>query len=466
MFTFDINEHEYKHIHFIGIGGISMSGLAEILLEEGYSISGSDVNSSHITDTLRKQGAKIYKTHDKNNISGADLVIYTDAISKDNEELLISIEENIPTIDRATFLGALMKNYKNSIAVSGTHGKTTTTGMITSILNKSTLNPTILLGGVLDEINGNVKIGSKDYLLTEACEYKGNILKYHPTMAIILNMEEDHLDYFENINHIVDTFAEYAQNIDDNGYLIINADDIHSEKVLNTTSCNTVTFGINSEADYRAENISYNKKGYSKFILNVKNQEKYPVSLNVMGIHNLYNALASIAAAHISNVPMEIILNALKDYKGTNRRLETKGSINGIKIMDDYAHHPTEIKATLKALKKAKANNIWCVFQPHTYTRTKLLFDSFSESFFDADKVIITDIYAAREQDTGIIHSINLVNSLKDNKVDTVYIDSFHKIETYLLENAQEGDIIVTMGAGNIHEVGENLLEAVKKEAM
>src|SRR5699024_9794117 len=300
MFTFDINEHEYKHIHFIGIGGISMSGLAEILLEEGYSISGSDVNSSHITDTLRKQGAKIYKTHDKNNISGADLVIYTDAISKDNEELLISIEENIPTIDRATFLGALMKNYKNSIAVSGTHGKTTTTGMITSILNKSTLNPTILLGGVLDEINGNVKIGSKDYLLTEACEYKGNILKYHPTMAIILNMEEDHLDYFENINHIVDTFAEYAQNIDDNGYLIINADDIHSEKVLNTTSCNTVTFGINSEADYRAENISYNKKGYSKFILNVKNQEKYPVSLNVMGIHNLYNALASIAAAHIS----------------------------------------------------------------------------------------------------------------------------------------------------------------------
>lgn len=466
MFKFDINAHKYKHIHFIGIGGISMSGLAEILLEEGYKVSGSDVNSSNITDTLKKKGAQIYKTHDKKNVEGADLIIYTDAISENNPEFLKAIEENITTVDRATFLGALMPNYKNSIAVSGTHGKTTTTGMITTILNKSTLNPTILLGGVLDEINGNVKIGNKDCLLTEACEYKGNILKYNPTMAIILNMEEDHLDYFENIDHIVNTFAEYAENIDEDGFLIINSDDIHSDKVIKRSTCNIVTFGIEKDADYRAENISFTEEGYSRFILNIKNKEKYPVSLNVMGIHNLYNALASIAATHVSNIPMEIILDALKDYKGTNRRLETKGVINGVKIMDDYAHHPTEIKATLKALKKAKANNIWCVFQPHTFTRTKLLLNDFAKSFFDADKIIITDIYAAREKDTGIIHSINLVNKLIENNVDAVYINDFNKVETYLLENIEEGDIVLTMGAGNIHEVGENLLKTVNKEAI
>ncbi len=466
MFDFDINKHEYKQIHFIGIGGISMSGLAEILLEEGYNISGSDMNSSHITDKLKKQGAKIYIGHNKNNISGADLIIYTDAISKDNPELLESIRSNILTVDRATFLGALMTNYKNSIAVSGTHGKTTTTSMITSILNKSTLNPTILLGGVLDEINGNAKLGNKDFLLTEACEYKGNILKYNPSMAIILNMEEDHLDYFKNINHIVNTFASYAQNIDDQGYLVINTDDPNAKKVIEKTSCNITTFGINSKADYRAENINFTKEGYLKFILNIKDQKKYPVSLNMMGIHNIYNALASIAATYTYNIPIETILGALKEYRGTHRRLENKGSINGVKIIDDYAHHPTEIKATLKALRKATTNNVWCVFQPHTYTRTKLLLDSFSKSFFDADKVIITDIYAAREKDTGIIHSINLVNNLIENGVNAIYIDKFDKIESYLLKNINEGDIVVTMGAGDIHKVGENMLKTMDKEAI
>lgn len=466
MFTFCINDHKYSHIHFIGIGGISMSGLAEILLTEGYKVSGSDANNSYIVERLKSLGADIYINHNKSNIENADLIVYTDAISMDNEELVAAQIKNIPTVDRATFLGALMKNYTNSIAISGTHGKTTTTSMIATILNRSVLNPTILLGGKLDEIGGNVKLGTKEYLLTEACEYKGNILKYFPTMAVILNMEEDHLDYFKDIHHIVDTFVDYGKNIQDKGSLIINIDDVNSKKVIENTNANIIGFGINSKADYSAEKISFSKEGYPSFMLNIKGESLYPVRLNVMGIHNVYNALASIAATHVLGVPIEIILDAIAHYKGTHRRLEVKGIINGIKIIDDYAHHPTEIKASLEALRNSTYNRIWCVFQPHTYTRTKLLLNSFATAFTDADKVIIPDIYAAREKNTGSIHSTDLVNALVKNGIDAKYISSFESIENHLLENAKKGDIIVTMGAGNVYTIGDTILESDEKKAI
>lgn len=466
MFEFCINDHKYSHVHFIGIGGISMSGLAEILLIEGYKVSGSDMNNSYIIERLKTLGADIYIGHNQNNINGANLIVYTDAISKDNEELVKSFENNIPTVDRATFLGALMKNYENSIAVSGTHGKTTTTSMIATILNRSLLKPTILLGGQLDEIGGNVKLGTKKYLLTEACEYKGNILKYYPTIAIILNMEEEHLDYFENIDHIVDTFTQYGRNIKDNGHLIINSDDINAKKVIGNTKAKAITFGLNNKSDYSAENISFTSKGYPRFMLNIKGESLYPVKLNVMGIHNVYNALASIAATHILGVPIDTILKSIEEYKGTHRRLEVKGIINGIKIVDDYAHHPTEIKASLRALKNSTNSRIWCIFQPHTYTRTKILLNSFAESFSEADKVIIPDIYAAREKDNGIIHSTHLVEALLKNGIDAKYISSFESIENYILENAKKGDIVVTMGAGNVYTIGEAMLENNEKEAI
>lgn len=466
MFTFCINDHKYSHIHFIGIGGISMSGLAEILLTEGYKISGSDTNNSYIVERLKNLGADIYISHSKDNIKGSDLIVYTDAISKDNEELLGAFNNNVPTVDRATFLGALMKNYKTSIAVSGTHGKTTSTSMISTILNRSILNPTILLGGQLDEIGGNVKLGTKDYLLTEACEYKGNILKYYPTIAVVLNMEEDHLDYFKNIDHIVDTFVDYGKNIQDGGYLIINIDDANAKKVIENTKANVITFGINNKADFTAENISFTPEGNPRFMLNVKGESLYPVTLNVMGIHNVYNALASIVTTHIIGIPMDTVLNSMKKYSGTHRRLEIKGITNGIKIVDDYAHHPTEIKASLKALRNSTTNRIWCIFQPHTYTRTKILLNSFAESFSEADKVIIPDIYAAREKDNGAIHSTNLVDALVNNGVDAQYMSSFKNIEDYILENAEKGDIVVTMGAGNIYTIGESMLKSSEKEAI
>ncbi|SHE58024.1 UDP-N-acetylmuramate--L-alanine ligase [Tissierella praeacuta DSM 18095] len=463
MFDFCITDNKYPRVHFIGIGGISMSGLAEILLSEGYIVTGSDTKDSSIIERLKNLGAKIYINHRPSNVDGADLVIYTDAISKDNEELVKAFSLNIPVIDRATFLGALMKNYKNSIAVSGTHGKTTTTSMLSTILNRSTLNPTILLGGQLDEIGGNVKLGSKDYILTEACEYKGNILKYFPTMAIILNVDADHLDYFRNMDHILETFIQYSKNLDENSYLLINIDDISSQKIISSTKAKVITFGITGNPDYKAENITFSPEGYPSYTLKI-NGELHSIKLNVMGIHNVYNSLASIVAAHIYGISMEEIQKNISIYTGVHRRLELKGYYKGVKIIDDYAHHPTEIRATLNALKNSTTGDIYCVFQPHTYTRTKLLLDNFAESFTEADKVIITDIYAAREIDNGLIHSKDLANAIFNNGSDAVYLGSFEEVEDYLLNNAKENDIILTMGAGNVYLVGDSIIEHNKEK--
>ena len=463
MFEFRINSQKYSKVHFIGIGGISMSGLAKILLTEGYSVTGSDSKNSEVIEKLEELGAKIYINHHRDNINDVDLVIYTDAIANDNEELLKAHSLGVPVIDRATFLGALMKNYKNSIAVSGTHGKTTTTSMLSTILNRSTLDPTILLGGQLSEINGNIKLGSKDYMLTEACEYKGNILKYFPTMAIILNIDEDHLDYFKDIDHIIDTFVQYGKNLDKDSYLLINKDDPGSEKVIKNTLAKVVTFGLNSDCDYRAEDIKFSQEGLSSFTLNIGNKEFYNINLNVMGIHNIYNSLGAITAAHISGLPMEEILTNIQFYTGVQRRLEFKGYYNKVKIIDDYAHHPTEISSTLRALRNSTKGNIYCIFQPHTFTRTQLLLNSFATSFCEANKVVITDIYAAREKDNGVIHSRDLANAIKST--DAIYLETFEEIETYLIDNLKDDDIVVTMGAGNIYLVGESILEKTKERA-
>lgn len=465
MFEFSIDKNNYSNIHFIGIGGISMSGLAEILLDNGYNISGSDAKDSPIITKLKSLGAKIYINHSSKNINNPDLVIYTDAISQDNEELRQAFDLNVPVVDRATFLGALMKNFKSTIAVSGTHGKTSTTSMLSTILNRSHLNPTILLGGELDEIGGNIKIGSRDLLLTEACEYKGNILKYFPTTSIILNIDEDHLDYFTNLDHIRETFVQYARNLSKDSYLIINLDDPNSQEVIDATSAKVITFGLTSDSDYKAENIKFTKDGFPSYTLNYKDKEFYNIDLSVMGIHNIYNSIASVVAAKNAGLDISLIEKNLKLYTGVHRRLEFKGFYNGIKIIDDYAHHPTEIKATLNAIKSSKTGDIYCVFQPHTYTRTKLLFKNFSEAFGDADKIIITDIYAAREKDNGIIHARDLSQALKEKGLDAIYIEDFEAIADYLNEKAKENDIIVTMGAGNIYTVGEMVLNTEKEKA-
>jgi len=458
MFQFNINDKKFSHIHFIGIGGISMSGLALILLDKGYKVSGSDMSSSNIIDYLSQKGAKIYIGHSSDNIKNCDLIVYTSAISNDNPEYIEAINRNIEVVDRATFLGQLMKEYTNSIAVAGTHGKTSTTGMISTMLNKSSLNPTILLGGELTNIGGNVKIGNNDLLITEACEYKGNFLKFYPTIGIILNIEEDHLDYFKDINHIINTFNDFGKLIPKDGYLIINEDDKYSSKISKDLTCNIVTFGIDNTCDYQAINIVFDDFGLPSYDL-IFNNNSYKVNLNVYGIHSIYNSLGAIAACNKAGLSIEKSIEFIKEFKGTNRRWEYKGSLNNVKIIDDYAHHPTAVKVNLSSAKKVSKGDIWVVFQPHTYTRTKALLNEFSNAFSDADKVIITDIYAAREKDSGDVHSIDLVNKLKENGKEAVYMKDFSDIAKYISENVADKDLVITMGAGDVYKIGDIILK-------
>lgn len=448
----------YNHIHFIGIGGISMSGLALIMLNKGFKVTGSDMKSSPIIEHLQEKGAKIFIGHKASNINGADLIVYTSAISNDNPEYVKAINDNIKTVNRAEFLGNLMKEYQNSIAVAGTHGKTTTTGMISTILHYSSIDPTILLGGELDVIGGNVRIGKDQLLLTEACEYKSNFLNFYPTIGIILNIEEDHLDYFKDINHIVDTFSGFSNIIPDNGHLIVNNDDENCRIIINKSKCDIVSFGIDNNSTYTAKNIIYDTNGYPTYDLVVKDNT-YSITLNVVGKHNIYNSLAAISACNISGVPINDIVDFIKKFSGTDRRFQYKGCLENVKIIDDYAHHPTEIKTTLQSARRITDDKIWCVFQPHTYTRTISLLDDFSNSFDYADKVIITDIYAAREKDTGLVHSKDLVAKLKENGVEAIYIKDFNEVAEFLLQNTNNKDIIITMGAGDVFEIGHILLK-------
>ncbi|MCD1148010.1 UDP-N-acetylmuramate--L-alanine ligase [Peptoniphilus sp. KCTC 25270] len=459
MFTFDINNNRYNHIHFIGIGGISMSGLAELMKSKGCQVSGSDSKASALTQHLEEIGIKVSIGHDKENIQGADLVIYTDAVSLDNPELKGAIREKIDVVDRASFLGALMRNYKKSIAVSGTHGKTTTTSMITSTIVDDPSEPTILLGGSLEKIHGNIRVGKDDFFLTEACEYRANVLKYFPTTAIVLNIDEDHLDYFDNMNHIIETFDGYVKNLKEDDFLILNIDDEYAALMKERTKANVVTVSIKEDAEFQGKNIQLDENGLPSYDLYIEGKKMASVSLKVMGIHNVSNSLCAIAACYKNGISLEQCIQGVESYTGVHRRLEYKGTKNEIRVIDDYAHHPTEILSTLHALKPTAEKRLICIFQPHTFTRTKLLLDSFSKSFNEADLAIITDIYAAREKDYGDIHSKTLVDAIQSTGCNAMYLSTHDEVLNYIKENAQAGDLVVTLGAGDVYTIGERYLE-------
>ncbi|ERT57251.1 UDP-N-acetylmuramate--alanine ligase [Peptoniphilus koenoeneniae] len=462
MFKFNLNEKKYKHVHFIGIGGISMSGLAEILNKYGYKVTGSDSKQSDTTDKLKSHGIDVIIGQKKENIKGADLIIYTDAISLDNEELAQAIKTKVDLIDRASFLGALMENYKVSIAISGTHGKTTTTSMVAEIIKNLPTEPTIIVGGKLDDINGNVLVGKEEMILTEACEYKANVLKYFPTTALVLNIDEDHLDYFDNIDHIINTFKGYGDNLGKDDKLILNIDDENTRNLLERDNTQIITIAVDRYADYRAKNIEFNDLGYPQYDLYYKDKYIDKVFLSIMGVHNVYNSLGAIAAAHENNISFKEAIDGIHNYHGVHRRLEYKGNYKGALVMDDYAHHPTEIKASLNALRKGCKKNLYCIFQPHTYTRTKLLLDSFSKSFSQTDYTIITDIYAAREKDYGDIHSKTLVDAINNNGNSAFYMETFDEIVKFLQDNLRPNDMVVTMGAGDVYKIGQMLLNSQK----
>ena len=392
-------------------------------------------------------------------INKASLVVYTAAAKADNPEIVLAKEKGIRLIDRAEFLGAIMKNYKHAVGVSGTHGKTTTTSMLAHALIGANLDPTISVGGELDLIGGNIRTGKSDYFVTEACEYTNSFLKFYPTIALITNVEEDHLDFFSGIDEIIASFRQFAYLTKDIGYVVAMGGDKNVQKVLeNADDLNIITYGMESKFDYYPENIVYHA-GFPSFDV-MKNGEKVcHIKLNVPGEHNILNSLATVAVCNLMGVDAETAAKGIETFKGTHRRFEKKGFLNGAVVIDDYAHHPTEIKATLHAAQKFPHNKVWCVFQPHTFSRTRTLWDEFVGAFDDADELILTHIYAAREKFDGVTKPENLAEDIKKRGVNAQYIDKFEDIAEFLKKNVKEGDIVFTMGAGDVVNINKLIVE-------
>jgi UDP-N-acetylmuramate--alanine ligase len=457
---YHIDFHNPIAIHFIGIGGISMSGLAEILLNEGFHISGSDNSASKLTEHLAGLGAVILLGQKASNIpQDCDLVVYTAAIHPDNPEYAAAVKRGLPMLSRAELLGQIMGNYDTAIAVAGTHGKTTTTSMISTVLLEAHADPTISVGGILPAIGGNIRVGQSQTFLTEACEYTNSFLHFLPTIGIILNIEEDHLDFFRDLDDIRHSFRRFAELIPEDGLLIINRDIPRYEEITEGLSCRVITFGSNPESHYRCFDLSFDHLAHAAFQVEDMNGSISSFRLNVPGEHNVSNAMAALALADYLHIPAGVIQKGLLAFTGTDRRFQYKGQVNGFTIIDDYAHHPTEIQATLKAAARYPHREIWCVFQPHTYSRTKAFLPEFAKALSLADHVILADIYAARETDTLGVSSQTLAGELEKLGADVHYFPSFDEIEKFLLKKCLHGDLCITMGAGNVINIGEDLLK-------
>ena len=448
------------HVHFIGIGGISMSGLAEILLGEHFTISGSDSKPSTLTERLVSLGATIFYPQKASNIiNGIDVVVYTAAIHEDNPEFAEAKRQNLPMLSRAELLGQLMTNYETPIAISGTHGKTTTTSMLSHILLEAETDPTISVGGILNAIGGNIRVGGSDIFVTEACEYTNSFLNFLPKISVILNVEEDHMDFFKDIDDIRCSFHRFASILPKDGTLVINKNIEQLEAITNNLDCKVITYSEVQEADYGAANITFDELGNASFDLIRYGEFVDRIKLSVAGNHNVSNALSTIAVADLLQIPMETIKKGILSFGGTVRRFQYKGERNGFTIIDDYAHHPTEIRATLTSARNYPHKDIWCIFQPHTYTRTKAFFHEFAEALSLADHVILADIYAARETDTLGMSSEALAEEIKKLGTDAYYLPSFEAIENFVLEKVIHGDVLITMGAGDVVNIGDSLLQ-------
>ena len=451
----------YKNIYFIGIGGVSMSGIAHTLKHFGFNVYGSDAADSDTIRSLVDNGIAVTIGHNIENVKKADLVVYTAAISKSDPELLAALEFNIPTMERAVFLGLLTKCFNDTITISGTHGKTTTTSMVSLCFLRANLEPSIQVGAYLKNISGNYIVGNSDYFILEACEYVESFLHFFPKSTIVLNIDNDHLDYFKNIDNIQKAFEKYVKLLPADGLLVINGDDSRCLSLVSSSQAKTITYGINNtNADYIAKNISFDDNGFPEFDV-YKHKEFYShIKLSVTGKHNVLNALACIAMCSFYKIDSDTIQSALLDFTGANRRMEFKGKMNNnVSVFDDYAHHPTEINATALALKNKKYNKSWTVFQPHTYSRTQNLLDEFANCLLHFDNIIITDIYAAREKNVYGISSKDLADKISELGGNVTYIKEFKNIVSYLKENVKENDIVLTMGAGTVTQIGPMLIK-------
>ena len=467
MNNLNIDLNKINRIHMIGIGGVSMSGIAVMLKKAGFNVAGSDSAEGDMVKILRDENIDVFIGHNKDLVKDADLVVYTAAIKETDEELVEAHRLGITTIERAPFLGILLKEYQKPICIAGMHGKTTTTSMIASAFMKLNTNPTVLVGSKLKELGDvNYLIGNNEYFVLEACEYVDSFLNFPPETAIILNIEEEHLDYFKDLNQIKESFIKFISMLPKNGKLIINKDDVNCMDVLNSVSSfikenniTVLTYSINDKtANLYADNIGTNNKGCYQYDLYINGEFVTNISLSSPGKHNVLNSLATAGSIYSNNLSVSQAKESIEEFTGASRRFEYKKTIgNNVNVYDDYAHHPTEIEATLESARNKSKNKVIAVFQPHTYSRTKTLFNSFSKCFDKADIVILTDIYAAREIDDGTISSKMLVDELIKNGINAMYISTFEDIANKLNEIIEEDDIVLTIGAGTITKLSDLL---------
>ncbi len=448
--------NKIKRIHFIGIGGSGMCPLAEILRSEGFELSGSDMNESDTLDRIKSYGIPVYMGHKAENINGAELVVYSAAIKETNPERAEAVKRNIPCIERSVMLGIVTRRYRRSIAVSGTHGKTTTTAMLSQILIGSGFDPSAIIGGKLPFIGGNSYIGKSDIIVCEACEYVDTFLELNPYMSIILNIDADHLDYFKNLDNIKKSFNTFSKQT--TGVLVINGDDKNTLEAIEDVNIEKITYGFNKTNDYYAVNLKADKGIHEQFDLMYKGKKITTVKLIVPGKHNVYNALAAASAAHYLGATANEISENLHKFGGVHRRFEILGTPMGITVADDFAHHPTELTVTLNAAMKMGFKKVWAVFQPHTFSRTAMLLDDFAQALKIPDEVIISEILPVRETNTYNIYSTDLGKKVPNSKC----IDTFEDITKYVCDNAQEGDLILTMGGGNVYMCANMILKELQ----
>lgn len=452
------NLKNVRSIYFIGIGGSGMFPLASILHEKGFSISGSDIYESDTLEKVRKLGIKVNTEQVKENISGQDLVVFSAAIKETNPEIIAAKEQNIPIIERSVMLGIIFKKYKNSVGVSGTHGKTTTSSMITSVLIDGGKSPTAVIGATLKKIGGNSCVGKSDIIVGEACEYVDSFLKLYPSISIITNVEADHLDYFKTFENVKKSFHQFASQTKD--YVIVNGDDEAALECTQDITAKVISYGISESNDYFAKNINYNNLQHADFDVFYKDEKITHLSLKVTGKHNVYNSLAALIAGEKLGVDINLVKSALENFTGAHRRFELLGNINGITVVDDFAHHPTELSTTLKSTAKMGFNTVWAVFQPHTFSRTAMFLDDFVKALSNADKVIISDILPVREINTYGVYAQDIVDKMSNAK----HIADFEGISDYVCKNAKSGDLIITLGGGNIYKCANMIVEKLKNK--
>lgn len=446
-----------KKIHFVGIGGSGMCPLAEILHHNGYIITGSDVNESDTLERIRSYGIPVSMGHKAENINGAELVVYTAAVKKENPELAAARNAGIPTVERSVMLGMLTARYKDSVAISGTHGKTTTTGLMTQLFIDAKIDPTAVIGGKLPFIGSNGKVGHSQTMVCEACEYVDTFLQLYPATSVILNIDEDHMDYFKNMENLIHSFHQFAKQTKQ--LLVVNGDDANSLRAVEgITHAKIVTFGLGSQNDYSVADIEDTPKACESFTILKHGEKLCSVSLSIPGRHNIYNALAAAAVADSRNIAPKTIAKALHDFTGVHRRFEMLGKFDGITIADDFAHHPTELQATLTAAMHMGFRQVWAIFQPHTYSRTYMLLDEFAEALKIPDHAILSEILAVREENTYNIYAKDLAEKVPG----CVWFKTFDEIAAYAIEHAQEGDLILTIGGGDIYKCANQIVDWYK----